>query len=169
MLGTSLIAPSPVADVAVRRWRARLDPWAALGVAAHITVAAPFLSISRVTSDTLHRLGVVAAGQRQFTVSLDRIVQLPGAVSLLPADDSALARLTDSVVDEFPEISDRLRTGRDRPYHLTVACLDDAEVFGEIERSLRPMLPIEAQVASVQLLGHDSAQTRVLADLRLAS
>ena len=41
----SVIAPLPETEAAVGKWRAAHDPWAGLGVEAHVTVLKPFVEL----------------------------------------------------------------------------------------------------------------------------
>jgi hypothetical protein len=143
---SSLIALVPAADGLIGEWRSQHDPSAGLGVSAHITVAAPFLEASLITPVVLEQLGVIAAAHDELRVSFDRVAHLPGAVALLPADSRGLDRLTAALLRTWPDLEPALRTGRTRPYHLTIACTDDLQLFKEIAGALRPTLPLRCHL-----------------------
>jgi hypothetical protein len=162
---TSLIAPLPEADSLVAPWWAQLDPWAARGVAAHVTVAMPFLPESRITEAVLQRLSELVAPYEGLPVLFDRVAHLPGAVSILPADDRVLRQLTSELSQDWHDVNANLRTGRSRPYHLTIACTEDAQVFQEITRALAPSLPIRLHLSAVHLIAHDAREVRTVAEI----
>jgi hypothetical protein len=164
---TSLIAPVPEARLLVDRWRDRLDPWADQGIPAHITVAAPFLPLAHVTEAVLQRLRTLAAGLARPRVVFDQVVHLPGAVSLLPADDRELTALTHGLIAAWPGVQATLRTRSQRPYHLTAACSDDDRIFKEIADALQPMLPITVRLNGVHLVAHGTRVVSTLAELRI--
>jgi 2'-5' RNA ligase superfamily len=166
---TSLIIPVPDAEGSVREWRTKFDPSAALGVAAHITVAAPFLPANRVTPEILQRLSVIADAHTALTIALDRVAQLPGAVALLPVQDHPLRLLTTAIVEAWPGLGDELRSGRGRPYHLTAACVEDRAVFDEIEKAVRPSLPIRTHLHRLQLLAHSASSAHTVAEFPFAA
>ncbi len=164
---TSLIAPVPEAKRLVGRWRDVLDPWADQGIPAHLTLAAPFLPLSGITEEVLQRLRILAAGLARPRVVFDRVQHLPGAVSLLPADDRALTALTSGLTAAWPVVRATLRTGSKRPYHLTAARSDDERIFREIAAALRPMLPITVCLDCLHLVAHDARVVRTVAELRI--
>jgi hypothetical protein len=164
---TSLIAPLPEAQPLVGRWRDQLDPWARSGIPAHITVAAPFLPLARITEAVLQRLPILAAGQVPPSVVFDRVAHLPGAVSLLPADDSELTALTSALTAAWPDVHATLRTGSERLYHLTAACTDDDRIFKEFAEALQRMLPITARLNGLHLIAHDGRVARTVAEFRI--
>jgi hypothetical protein len=164
---TSLIAPVPEAQRLVGCWRDPLDPWADQGIPAHITVAAPFLPLGGITQEVLQHLRILAAGHERPRVVFDRVQHLPGAVSLLPADDRDLTALTSGLTAAWPVVHAALRTGSKRPYHLTAACSDDQRIFTEIAADLRPMLPITVRLDCLHLVAHDARVVRTVAELRI--
>jgi 2'-5' RNA ligase len=167
-MDTSLIACMPDADAVVGRWRARFDPWAAHGIGAHITVASPFLPDDRVDAEVIARLSTIAARHR-VVVSFEAIDQLPGAITFHPNSDESLTALTVDVVDAWPELDGRLRTGRSRPYHLTIACSSDPTVLRRVTSEIAPTLPLRVRASRLDVVAHDEERPRVVAEIPLAN
>jgi hypothetical protein len=69
------VVPIPEAEPVVGRWRSTLDPSAAYGVPAHVTVMYPFLPLDTVDREALAEL---FAGYAAFDVVLARCARLPG-------------------------------------------------------------------------------------------
>jgi len=68
---SGLIVEVPEAEPAVARWRAQLDPLAAQGVPAHVTVLYPFLPVTEIDGQVRSRLtALFAAGGCQRELSL---------------------------------------------------------------------------------------------------
>lgn len=167
VMQTSLIAPVQEAQVLIGRWRDQLDPWARQGIPAHVTVAAPFLPLSRITEAVIQHLEAAAGARERPVIVFDRVAHLPGAVSLLPADEGALTALTSDLIGAWPDVGARLRSGAGRPYHLTVACTDDPWLFGQIATGLRSLLPIRVELTVVTVVAHDAKEVRTVAQLAL--
>src|SRR4029077_829384 len=88
---------------ALARLRARWD-WAAnVGVPAHITIVFPFLPAHRLVPDVRRHLAALAAGQRPFDVRFARVGRFPTVVYLAPEPSAPFTRLTEAVVDRFPD------------------------------------------------------------------
>jgi hypothetical protein len=167
---TTIIALVPEAEAAVGSWRSRLDPWARRGVPAHVTLLAPFLPPPRLDGATVARLGAVLRRHAAVDIALTRVEQLPGAVALLPEPTEPLLALTRALLAEWPELAPRSCTGRERPYHLTVACTDAPALLAEVEADLEHALPIRARLRDVLLLAEQSDGTPgETARFRLAS
>ena len=137
----------------------------AVGVAV-VAVRLPRIEISAEVED---RLASAVEASLPLEVVFDRVELLPGATCMLPLDDDALRRVTGDVLCLWPHLRSRLRTGRRRPYHLTVAATDDQGVHDEVRSALDPLLPITMRFASVQVVAHgdDADEVRPLATIRV--
>ncbi|MGD0168017.1 MAG: 2'-5' RNA ligase family protein [Gaiellaceae bacterium] len=149
---STLIAPTPEAERAVGSWRSRFDPWAKRGVPAHITLLEPFLFPSQLGDGARERLALLLNKHQQTEIELSRVEQLPGAVSLLPDNAKVLWQITRDLFDEWPELEARSRTGRGRPYHVTIACMEEPHLFDEIRIDVAGFLPIRTRICDVRLL-----------------
>ncbi|WP_406440099.1 2'-5' RNA ligase family protein [Streptomyces sp. NBC_01613] len=148
---TALVVPVPEAESAVRVWRNRFDPVARAGVPAHVTVVFPFLPASRVDAGTCAVLDDMFGRHRSFDVRFEECGRFPGVLYLAPTPDAPFRRLTEAVVDRYPEAPPY--GGKYEPHpHLTVAQGQDDTVLDEIETGLRPGLPFAARVPTVDLV-----------------
>jgi len=71
--GSGLIIPFPVADPIVGDFRSTLDPSAAVGVPAHVTVHFPWIPLGLVDELVLTEVAEIAAGFPSFDVSFSQI------------------------------------------------------------------------------------------------
>ena len=69
-LRSALLVEVPEAEPLVRRWRMDLDPHAALGVPAHITVLFPFAPPPLISTTILDRLGELLTAVDAFNYNL---------------------------------------------------------------------------------------------------
>jgi 2'-5' RNA ligase superfamily len=167
-MDTSIIAGFPDADPLVGGWRMKFDPWAAHGIGAHATVASPFLPDDRVDAEVIARMGTIGA-RHAVVVSFATIDVLPGALALCPAADDSLIALTVDIAAAWPEITTRLRTGRSRPYHLTVACSTEDTVRREVTLGVASELPVHLRADRLDIVAHNPDYARVIASVPLAT
>jgi 2'-5' RNA ligase superfamily len=163
---TSLIAPIAAARDLVRPWHETYDPWAGRGIAPHVTLLSPFLTSDRITPEIEDRITAAVAACVPLDVVFDRVEMLPGAICMFPLDERSLRRLTDNVLRSWPQLLSTLRTGRSRPYHLTVACTEERPIYDEIRAALDPLLPITMKLSAIQLVAHDDRDARLLTTIR---
>jgi 2'-5' RNA ligase superfamily protein len=152
---TCLIVPVPVAEAAVGGHRGRLDPSAADGAPAHITVLSPFLRIDAVRAEEQARLRALFAIADPIPFSLTRVARFPGVLFLAPEPSERFVALTEAVWRRWPE-----RPPYEGAYdqvipHLTVG-VGQAD-FADVERALTPLLPIAATAEEVWLLVRSEA------------
>jgi hypothetical protein len=70
---SAVVVPVPEAEPRVRALRATLDPSAALGVPAHVTIMFPFLAPDRLDDGVRSELGAVFAAAAAFDVAFERV------------------------------------------------------------------------------------------------
>jgi 2'-5' RNA ligase len=93
----------PEAEPAVRQLRERLDPSAAVGVPAHITVLFPFMPPHAIDAAVLAELERLFAGAWRFSVRLDHTDWFGDEVLwLAPQDPAPFRALTQRVHAAFP-------------------------------------------------------------------
>ncbi|MCD9879473.1 2'-5' RNA ligase family protein [Streptomyces guryensis] len=156
---TALVVPVPEAEPLVRPWRDRFDPAARAGVPAHVTVLFPFLPASVVDAGTFADLDEIFGRHRSFEVRFEESGRFPGVCFLAPTPDAPFRRLTEAVVDRWPQAPPY--GGKYDPHpHLTVAQGQDDVTLDEIEAGLRPALPFTARVPTVDLVAHDGTHWR---------
>jgi hypothetical protein len=169
VVDTSVIAPVGGPCELLRPWHDSFESWAAHGISPHVTLLSPFLRAGEISAEVEDRLASVVEASLPLEVVFDRVELLPGATCMLPLDDDALRRVTGDVLRLWPHLRSRLRTGRRRPYHLTVAATDDQGMHDEVRSALDPLLPITMRFASVQVVAHgdDADEVRPLATIRV--
>lgn len=100
----AVIVPIPEADPAVSAHRRELDPAAALGVPAHVTVIFPFAVPSALSADDYQRLASGIRSVPRFDCSFGGIDWFgDDCVWLRPDDDLPFRALTQAVWDAFPD------------------------------------------------------------------
>ena len=163
---TALVVPVPEAEPVVRASRERYDPAARAGVPAHVTVLFPFLDASLVDDGTCSTLGEILGRHPSFDVRFEECGRFPGVLYLAPAPDAPFRRLTESVVERWPQVPPYGGKYEAHP-HLTVAQGQDESVLDRLEADLRPGLPITARVPTVDLVVHTGTEWRHRASFTL--
>lgn len=77
---THLIVPVPAAEPAVGAHRARLDPSAAQGVPAHVSVLVDFLELATITPRDYQDLVSLLSAVRPIEFALTQVARFPGNV-----------------------------------------------------------------------------------------
>lgn len=165
---SGLIVTIPEAEPAVRAWRDRLDPSSRAGVPAHVTVLYPFLDASRIDQGVCAAVGELLGRHQSFEAPFDHCGRFPGVLYLAPETDTHFRRLTEAIVERWPENPPFGGQFDDVIPHLTVAQGQDEVVLEEIEADLVTNLPIVTQVSSVDMLVHDGTLWRRRASFALS-
>jgi 2'-5' RNA ligase len=166
-LQTALIIPVPAAEPVVGAHRARLDPAAAWGIPAHVTVLAPFLPLSEI------RTAPLAALFRRFAPFTARFEQVrwfePRVLWAAPAPAGTFRALTTAVWEQYPAAPPFRGEFDDIVPHLTIghdAPRADLDAAG---RDVAARLPVTAQITTVDLVAGvtGSRPWRTVATFRL--
>lgn len=100
---SALVVVVPEADEALGGLRRRLDPTARDGMAAHVTVVAPFAPPAELEAPVLDRLEAIFAGLDPFEVSFARVGWFDRrVVYLAPEPRAPFVEMTNRVVSSFP-------------------------------------------------------------------
>jgi 2'-5' RNA ligase len=100
---TSAIVVRVPLPTALARLRMRWDWAASVGVPPHVTIVFPFLPAAGLGPDVRRTLVGLAAAQRPFDVRFAKVGRFPTVVYLAPHPSSPFSRLTEAVVDRFPD------------------------------------------------------------------
>jgi 2'-5' RNA ligase len=150
----------PEAEPVVRTWRERLDPAARAGVPAHVTVLFPFLHADAVDDAARASLGELAARRPAFDLRFERCGRFPGVLYLAPHPDTPFRRLTEAVVERWPQAPPY--GGKYEPVpHLTVGQVRDEAALDEAAADIGPKLPVTARVSSVDLVVFSGTEWRL--------
>ena len=148
---TSAVVVRVPLQPALARLRARWD-WAAnVGVPAHITIVFPFLPAHRLVPDVRRNLAALAAGQRPFDVQFARVGRFPTVVYLAPDPSAPFTRLTEAVVDRFPDYPPYGGVFEEVIPHLTITEANDAP-FDDIASEAEATLPFTHRVTQLEVL-----------------
>lgn len=149
---SALILTVPAADPVVHEHRLALDPAAAAGVPAHITVLYPFKPVDRLTAQDLETLTTLAARMPAFEVTFSTTQWFrDNVVYLAPDDPQPLVRLIEAVGEAFPDHPRYGGAFDDVVPHLTIGSWADPARLRDAEQLVRPQLPISQQVSRLEL------------------
>ena len=149
---TGLIVEVPTADEIVGEWRARLDPRAALGVPAHVTLLYPFAPADRVDAE-LEAVREVLSTAEPFDYRLDATGWFePGVLWLAPRPADHFRDLTARLAERFPAYPPYEGAFDDPMPHLTVGDSPAIDQLQAAERDIATRLPIVASARSVRLM-----------------
>lgn len=157
---TALVAVIHEAEPIVGAWRSRLDPSAAAGVPAHVSVLSPFLPAAHLDDAVVGELTSLFGAQPAFHVRFAEFRRFPGVLYLAPDPDEQFRALTGVLATRWPEAPPYGSQFSDVKPHLTVAYEQPTPVLDEVEASITTRLPIAAHITAVALFVHDGARWR---------
>jgi 2'-5' RNA ligase len=160
---TAVIVPIDAAEVAVAEHRRLLDPAAAWGVPAHVTVLYPFVHPTAVDDELLGRLGATLSSVSAFECAFTQCKWFDEAVLwLAPQPEQPFRDLTSAVWHAFPQFPPYGGAFDDVVPHLTVGEVGErrrgsAQQLLVAAAAVHPQLPIEAHVGRVLLMAGTKA------------
>ena len=153
---TALIVPVPEVEPIVGRFRDRYDPAAADGIPAHVTVVYPFLPSQTISSDVVRSLRELFAGFPQFHAEFSETRRFPGVLYFAPIEDAPFRRLTERVVETYPEAPPYGGQFRQIVPHLTIAHVEDQaeleDIAVQFALAAKGKIPVRAVVRAVVLI-----------------
>jgi 2'-5' RNA ligase len=150
---SALLLPVPVAEPAVREYRAVLDASARDGVPAHVTVLYPFMPPALVDEPVLAALARLFTGFPAFTFTLDRVAWFGDSVVWLgPRDPDPLRDLIGRASATFPRYPRYGGQHAEVVPHLTIGDHGGLAALRAAADAVRPLLPIQACAAEVTLM-----------------
>ncbi len=150
---SALVVQVPAAEPVVQEHRRQLDPSAALGVRAHLTVLFPFLPPDRLSMAALAAVATVVQTVPAFDLVLDKTAWFGDQVLYLaPQDPGPLAALTERLVAAFPDCPPYGGVFDEVVPHLTVGDGAGVDALRRAEAAVTPQLPVRQQVEEVRLL-----------------
>jgi 2'-5' RNA ligase len=157
-IGESAIIVPVNVPVGVNRLRERMDPSAADGVPAHITLIYPFMPPSELKDDVRRRVEEIIAAQPSFPFVLTAARRWPNVVYLEPEPDEPFRRLTASLAAAFPDYPPYEGVHDEIVPHLTVAADAPEDYYAAAEHALPALLPIRDVCREAWLIGHTPEQ-----------
>jgi 2'-5' RNA ligase len=153
----AIIVPVEV-PVPVRRLRDRMDPSAAQGVPAHVTLIYPFLPPAELNDEVRATLAAIVASEPAFPFTLTRVGRWPELVYLVPEPDEPFRRLIARLNEAFPDYPPYGGRHESVVPHLTVAQDPRPEYLAAAEHALPALLPVRDVAREAWLIGHTASQ-----------
>ncbi len=159
---SALVVLIPEAEDLVRGFRNQFDPSAAAGVPAHVTIVYPFKPPLELTAEMIAAIHESFSNTSSFEVAFTRLERFPGVLYLSPEPDEFFRRLTERIIEQFPEVPPYAGKFADVVPHLTIAHGADSEqldsIAADFERQADGRLPIRSTVKEVTLLDNQSGR-----------
>jgi 2'-5' RNA ligase len=147
-IGIAFPELSPLVD----GWRERTSAdRSSIGIPPHVTLLVPFMPAEQVDGRVIAELTDLFAATTAFTVTFRELRRWPEMAYLAPEPPEPFTRMTEAIVDRWPDHPPYEGIHDEVIPHLTVAYGDDA-LLSEVEADVAPKLPIEGRVAEVLLL-----------------
>ena len=149
---TALLVEVPEAEPFVAEWRAKYDCSAQRGVPAHITILYPFVERERIDDALLDDLRALFAAQAPLEFSLTELRRFPdGTLWLAPDPADLFTKLTEAVVDRYPEYPPYEGIHEEVVPHLTIGDGFNSPPRDDIEAAVTPSLPLRASANAATL------------------
>jgi 2'-5' RNA ligase len=151
---SAVVVPVPDAEPLVAGWRRRLDPSAAVGMPAHITLLVPFLREERLTDEVVLWLRELCGAMPVLDVAFRRAARFPSVLYLDPEPRSELRGMALAIAARWDT----------PPYggafdevvpHLTVADGAPDEALAVAEAAVARGLPLTTRLTEAQLMVFD--------------
>jgi 2'-5' RNA ligase len=153
---TAVLIPVPEAEDVVREIRTALDPAAARGIPAHVTLLYPFVPPDRLTDDVLERVAEVIGGVPPFEAELTEPGWFGDSVLWLrPEPADRFAEITSALWRAFPEHPPYAGAFTSSVPHLTVGQDVSRELMQSAATDVVPRLPIPFAVEHAVLMTGD--------------
>jgi len=150
---SAIIVPVQV-PVAVGRLRDRMDPSAAQGVPAHVTLLYPFMPPDGLKDDVRRIVEQIVASVPAFPFRLNAVRRFPTVVWLDPEPAEPFRQLTVGLAAAFPDFPPYGGVHPDVVPHVTVAQDVPDDYLAAAEHALPAMLPIRDFAREAWLIGH---------------
>jgi 2'-5' RNA ligase len=150
---SAIIVPIAV-PATISRLRERMDPSAAQGVPAHVTLLSPFMPVDGLSDEVRRTVSRIIAAEPSFTVSFREIARFPNVVYLPPEPADPFRRMTAAIADEFPDYPPYEGVYDDVVPHMTVAQDVPDDFYAAAQHALPAALPVRQIVREAWLIGH---------------
>lgn len=157
-LGEGAIIVPVAVPIPVRRLRDRMDPSAAQGVPAHVTLIYPFMAPEALDDSVRTNIERIVRSEPAFPFTLTRVGRWPDVVYLVPDPEEPFKRLIDALSAAFPDFPPYGGAHEIVVPHLTVAQDPRPEYLAAAEHALPAMLPIRDVAREAWLIAHTAEQ-----------
>ena len=136
---TAVVIAVPALSPVVDGWRERTcaEDRPSMGIPPHVTLLHPFVPAEAVDGEVLAELERLFAATPQFAVTFSEVRSWPGMRYLAPDPPEPFSRLTEAIVERWPDYPPYEGIHETVIPHLTVAYGDDA-LLAEIEADVTP-------------------------------
>jgi len=131
-----------------------MDPSAAAGIPAHVTLLYPFMPVDGLDDEVRRKVGRIVAAEPSFTVNFRDIARFPNVVYLPPEPPDPFRRMTTALAQEFPDYPPYEGVYETLIPHLTVAQDVPDDYYAAAEHALPQALPVRHIVREAWLIGH---------------
>ena len=153
---SAILIPVPNAEKLVGAYRSRYDPAAKAGVPAHITLLYPFLDREAITRNSVIEVQKVIQSFQPFDFFLVEVRRFPGVLYLHPEPDNEFKRMTQALVNQFPDHPPYKGAYSSVDPHLTVAHADGAvaleAIVEKFQSNAESYLPVMSRAEEVWLM-----------------
>jgi 2'-5' RNA ligase len=149
---SAVVVPVPEAEPRVGALRAALDPSAALGVPAHVTIMFPFVPPAHLDDGVVSALGEVFAAAPAFDVEFSKTGWFSDAVWWVPEPAEPFVALSRAVSGRFGMLPYEGAHGDGVIPHLTIGHRAPIEQLRAAEAEVAAGPPVRASVRSVLLM-----------------
>ena len=151
---SGLVVLVPAAESVVATHRGRLDPWAAMGVPAHVTLLSPFVPPESVDDGVLRQVADTVGRFARFRFDLTRVRWFGDEVVwLAPEPAGPFTALTNALSAAFPDHPPYGGAYAEPIPHLTLGAYQPADRLREAADTVAPQLPVSTEAATVSLVG----------------
>jgi 2'-5' RNA ligase len=148
---TAVVIAFPELSPLVDGWREQTcADRPSIGIPPHVTLLFPFLPAESVEG-SLDELCELFAATPAFDVSFRELRRWPELAYLAPEPPDPFARMTEAIVERWPDYPPYEGVHDEVIPHLTVAYGDDA-LLAEVEADVEPHLPVETRVRGAVVL-----------------
>jgi 2'-5' RNA ligase len=160
MAGESAIIVPVELPIALRRLRDGLDPSAAAGVPAHVTLLYPFVPSEALDDGVRAEVGRIIASQSAFPFVLAHAGRWPGVVYVAPEPAAPFTRLIERLAAAYPEYPPYggAHAIADIVPHLTVAQSDRTDYLDAAAHALPGLLPVRDVCREAWLIARDAGE-----------
>jgi 2'-5' RNA ligase len=149
---SAVVVPVPEAEPRVGALRAALDPSAALGVPAHVTIMFPFVPPARIDEGVLAVLGEVFAAAPAFEIEFSKVAWFADVVWWAPEPAAPFVALTHAVIARFGLKPYEGAHGDGVTPHLTIGHGAPMERMRAAEAEVAAGPPVRAAVRTARLM-----------------